>query len=147
MLFVDAWWWWGSYVPYPFCEELLADWAEMADMSQDKTDRDWGNWLRDLYLLYPKGWRRKASPDDWRSLRQRLIVFLGRKELRDERKERIRHVRGLLYIYLAEADRFLDPLDQRVEESLKNSRTVHRQRRRVNAARVSPGGRRGAWAR
>jgi hypothetical protein len=125
ILFVDAWWWWGNYIAYPFCEELLADWAEMADTRQDDIDRDWGNWLRELYVRYPKGWRRQATPEDWRALRQRLLVFLqGRTELRDEKKERIRHVRGLLCVYLAEAERFLNPRSRRVEENLRAAREL-----------------------
>jgi hypothetical protein len=124
VLFVDAWWWWGSYVPYPFCEELLADWAEMADSRQDGTDRDWGNWLRELYVRYPKGWRRQTVPEDWRALRRHLLFLLGRAELLDEKKERIRHVRGLLYLYLAEAELFFNPESRRVEENLRRAREL-----------------------
>jgi hypothetical protein len=125
ILFVDAWWWWGSYVPYPFCEQLLADWAEMADAAQDTTDRGWGDWLRDLYLLYPKGWNAEASTDDWTALQQRLQMFLFvRPELRNEKIKRIRHVRGLLYVYLADAERFLDPRSPVVEENLRKAREL-----------------------
>jgi hypothetical protein len=125
VLFVDAFWWWGNYIAYPFCEELLADWTEMAESRRHTIDLDWGNWLREVYLRYPKGWRRQATSGDWRALRQRLLVFLReRKELRDETKERVRHVRGLLYIYLAEAERFLDPHSRRVEQNLSVAREL-----------------------
>ena len=41
-LFLDGFWWWGCYVPFPFCEEILADWMSVTgDGSQEgREDRE-----------------------------------------------------------------------------------------------------------
>jgi hypothetical protein len=132
-LFMDAFWWWGNYISFPFCEELLADWAEMADsLGKDagNVDRAWGEQLRELYVRYPKGWRRRAEREDWTEVRRLLIDFLRKPELREQRlkdpdkKQKVRHVRGLLEIYMADAERFLDPGSRRVDEHLLAAREL-----------------------
>ena len=132
-LFLNAFWWYGNYVPFRFCEELLADWAETADAGRDGVARAWGDWLRELYLRYPKGWRRQATAEEWRAVRQRLVMFLrSRPELREreqtkereQAKKSVRRVRALMDIYLAEAERFLDPRNAQVEKLLQEAREL-----------------------
>jgi hypothetical protein len=133
-LFLDAFWWFGNYVHFPFCGELLADWTEIAVARKGPADKEdiaevWGGWLRELYLRYPKGWRRQASPEDWLAVRTRLNDFLNRRpELNAKRAERhkkdegtkrsVRRVRALMNVYLADAERYLDPGSARPEKLL-----------------------------
>ena len=125
-MFLDAFWWWGNYASFPFCEELLADWAEMASRTKGRgdVDRAWGAMLRELYLRYPKGWQRQASTDDWDAIQDCILFFLDRPELRNKKDGRVRHVWGILNIYLAEAERFLDPQSEDVDEHLQEAREL-----------------------
>ncbi len=124
-LFLDAFWWWGNYTPFNFCEQLLADWTETAQLRADRLDLTWGRYLAEVYARYPKGWQRKAAdPADWRTIHQLLLYFWDWKDLkgRNLTEEKVRHVRGLLAIYLADAKRHLDPHDPKVTEYLDEAR-------------------------
>jgi hypothetical protein len=128
-LFLDAVWWWGHNLPFGFCEELLTDWAEMADALGEeagKVDRDWGERLRELYLRYPKGWRAPATPEDWGAVKKQLIFFWEQPEISgtDQADNSMRHVRALLETFLALAERFLHPGSPQVETLLVEAREL-----------------------
>jgi hypothetical protein len=125
-LFIDAFWWWGNYVPFAFCEELLADWAEMAESRQGTIDLDWGNWLREVYLRYPKGWRAEATTDDWLAIKKRLSDFLDHPEIAaaEPYNSHMRHVRGMLHLFLAIVERHLNPRNQAVAEHFQQARAL-----------------------
>jgi RecA/RadA recombinase len=122
-LFFDTFWWWGNYIDFRFCTDILEDWAEMADLRQDEDDQAWGESLRCIYDLYPKGWRRKEAAD-WRGIRENLLYLRRHGKLaKDEFLTPVgRHVRGLLDVYLADADRYLNPEDNQVAELLQDAR-------------------------
>ena len=125
-MFLDAFWWWGNYASFPFCEELLADWAEMASTRQDKMDGEWGERLREVYVRWPKGWRIESPPDDWRAIKEHLIFFLDQPEISaaEESDRHMRHVRGLLKVFLGTAERYLDPQSEDVDEHLQEAREL-----------------------
>jgi hypothetical protein len=115
-LFLDAFLWWGHYIPFAFSEELLADWAEMAAVGgdQDNANRDWGNWLREVYLRYPKG--RRAEPDrvdDWQAIKKRLSYFLNHPEIAQPPKgnKYMPRAQAMLHLFLGTAERSLNPRD------------------------------------
>ncbi len=59
-IFLDAFWWWGYYVSFPFCAELLADW----ELTQPESERAWSEALRTLLDSYPLGYQ-KLDAGDW----------------------------------------------------------------------------------
>ncbi len=123
-MFLDAFWWWGNYVPFPFCEQILDDWD--AATSDEGEDHDWHGALKTVYDKYPKEWQKKADTPaaQWTEVRRALLFIWMRggfdQVQRDDR--RMRHVRGLLDFFLAEAARYLDPDDQAAEERLDDAK-------------------------
>ena len=52
--FLQTFWWWGCYVRYDFCEELLIDW----ERTQPERDRKWIWSLRKILTSYPTGYQK-----------------------------------------------------------------------------------------
>jgi hypothetical protein len=75
--FLEAWYWWGCYVQFPLCEQLLGDFERITG-ERTGTDREWLAILSRFYRNYPRGWQHIADPANWdavkdamRSLRHR----------------------------------------------------------------------------
>ncbi len=128
-LFLDAFLWWGFYIPFAFCEELLADWAEMAAARRDTdtANRDWGDWLREVYLLYPKGWRAEATRDDWQVIQRRLSAFLDDLGIADasQGSRHMRHAGAVLHLFLGVAERSLNPHHPGAARHFQQSRDLY----------------------
>jgi hypothetical protein len=124
-LFLDGFWWWGCYAPFPFCEEILADWMSAAtDESQEsKEDREWGQALRAVYDTYPRGNRlERATRPQLITVRRYLRQLWDRGGLGNpEDRPVARHVRGLIEVFLADILRYLNPADHRVDETLDDA--------------------------
>ena len=113
-VFLDAFWWWGCYLPFPFCPDLLADWRRMRE--------DDDEWVDDLALLleaYPMG-HRKASAGNWADVRAALLGVRGSCGL-DADADKLdgldeRHTRGLLDNFLAHSVRYREAADTRSYE-------------------------------
>lgn len=124
-LFLEGFWWWGCYLPFPFCEEILADWmsATTGDSQESKEDREWGQALRAVYDAYPRGDRLdRATRPQLITVRRHLrqlwdLGGLGNRE--DDAKAR--RVRGIVDVFLADILRYLNPADQRVDEALDDA--------------------------
>jgi hypothetical protein len=124
-LFLDGFWWWGCYVPFPFCEEILADWmSAIGDGTPDrKDDLEWGEALRAVYDSYPRGNRlERATRAELVTVRRYLRLLWDRGGLgnNDDNAE-VRHVRRVVDVFLADALRYLNPADHRVDEALDDA--------------------------
>jgi hypothetical protein len=123
-VFLDAFWWWGCYLASPFCEDVLADWYQVVSDSDD--DRAWGRSLRTLYDQYPKGWRKsQAPPQQWHTVRRALTYLwdrggFGSPHLDDPE---MRHLRGIIDLFRADAARFVSPDDPEVDTLLDDAAT------------------------
>jgi hypothetical protein len=124
-LFLDGFWWWGCYAPFPFCEEILADWmSETTDGSQEsKEDREWGQALRGVYDAFPRGNRlERAKRAELITVRRYLRQLWDRGGLgNQEDNPEARHVRGIVDVLLADVLRYLKPADPRVDETLDDA--------------------------
>lgn len=123
-LFMDAFWWYGSYAPFPFCEELLADWSEMVRLrSNPGLDLIWSSHLREIYNRYPKGWRKEVG--DWQTIRQLLLHLRTLAGLDNERNlsdPRVRRLHAQVNYYLAIANQHLNPHDPTIDELLHDAK-------------------------
>lgn len=111
-VFLDAFWWWGCYVEFPFCRELIADW----ETSQQDCE-----WVKDLARMlnrYPTGWHKsEAKPGDWDEVRRALVKVRDacgldvnpEALLKTEECKDARHTRGLIDLFLAHAARYRTP--------------------------------------
>jgi hypothetical protein len=120
--FFDAFWWQGSYIPFPFCERILADWADAT--SDNNEDRAWGTQLRIVYDSYPKGWRKADAPaEQWKKVRLALRYIWQRAGFGQAQPDdqEMRHIRGILDLFMADAVRYLDPGDQEADERMDDA--------------------------
>lgn len=58
--FLKAFWWWGCYVRFDFCDQMLDDW----DRTQPRSELGWSAPLRELLSSYPMG-HDKLDRGDW----------------------------------------------------------------------------------
>lgn len=112
-LYFDAFWWWGCYVPFPFCEQLVEQWQARRASPQDL---QWLGLVKQFHQAYPTGYE-KAGKGDWAAVEQALIELRALGELGETEgdpsqldAERL-HVRGITDIFLAEARRYRDAHD------------------------------------
>jgi sirohydrochlorin ferrochelatase len=119
-IFLDGFWWWGCYVPFPFCDEILADWSATSD---DADDHAWSQALRTVYQSYPKRGRLEKTPRaQWIQLRRYLRYLWDQGGFgRDSDDPLLRHLRGVIDIFLVDALRYLNPADTRIDEYLDDA--------------------------
>ncbi|WP_157465665.1 hypothetical protein [Cellulomonas sp. Leaf395] len=124
-LFLDAFWWWGNYVHFDFCDQLLADLellvsrreATEPDASGHRDGEDVPDWpqmeslyrgLSELVAEYPL--RSQKTPHaDWPAVRAALVrIQMACKldTLPARPTERQRHISALLCIFMAHTWRY-----------------------------------------
>lgn len=106
-VYLDAFWWWGCYRPFPFCDELLKDWRET---QTEKDDQNWLQVLIDFQEAYPTGYE-KYGQGDWNTVRENLVFLrenLGLNQDLERLVEDERHTRAMLDLFLAHSFRYAD---------------------------------------
>jgi hypothetical protein len=64
---LSAFWWWGCYVDFDFCEQLIKDW----ERTQPSSERQWSASLRSILAHYPRGYV-KLGAGDWEEVARAL---------------------------------------------------------------------------
>jgi len=111
-VFLDAFWWWGCYLEFPFCQALLDDWRRTQE------DTDWTSAFTQILEAYPHGYEKDKEPHEWLEgeLPRWQAVRAALLDVRDacglagdaaaiDEEER-RHVRALVDTFLAHAARY-----------------------------------------
>jgi len=102
----DAFWWWGCFLEFSLCDELLKEWRQKDISLRGSEGIDL---LRQFQKAYPKE-TEERSTGDWMLVEASLARLLKIIELDGnaagfaDRQQR--HIRGLCDIFLAEACRF-----------------------------------------
>lgn len=103
-VFLDAFWWWGCYLDFPFCGDLIADWRSARG--------DDAEWVEDLQLFldsYPTGYQ-KQDAAGWPDARAALIAVRDAcgldSDADDLKGPDARHTRGLVDNFLADSSHF-----------------------------------------
>lgn len=103
-VYFDAFWWWGYYQRFPFCERLLLEWQQRR--SVDPKVKQGLEQLASFQSAYPEGYE-KATRGNWNEVEHaltRLRQSLGLEgNSADIRDEDARRVRGFTDFLLAEA--------------------------------------------
>lgn len=103
-VYFDAFWWWGYYQRFPFCERLLLEWQQRR--SVDPKVKQGLEHLASFQRAYPEGYE-KAARGNWSEVERaltRLRQSLGLEgNIADMRDEEARRVRGFTDFLLAEA--------------------------------------------
>jgi hypothetical protein len=106
-LFLDAFFWFGFYIPFSFCDEILEEFADPARQS-DPEDREWLFHLSRFYHRYPRRREEDATASQaWCEVRTSLAFLLERAEAGQIVTARARadllQIRGHLNMYLGVA--------------------------------------------
>lgn len=102
-VFFDAFWWWGYYQRFPFCERLILEWQQR-DLGQKQ--REGLMHLQEFHAAYPEGYIKTGHVDRWPRVERALTVVRqglgldGDYALIDS--DDARRVRSFLDFFLAE---------------------------------------------
>jgi tetratricopeptide (TPR) repeat protein len=120
-LYFDAFWWWGNYLEFPFCEQLLK-WGEQY---HHKADWVWMDYVVRFHEAYPTGYTIHYDYEDkdrWHEVQKMLEALSAYAEanrpaeLTDAMKAQYQHLRMVISIFMAEAFQYQDVHDPRAEE-------------------------------
>ncbi|WP_341679089.1 NB-ARC domain-containing protein [Niveibacterium sp. SC-1] len=102
----DAFWWWGCFLEFGFCDQLLREWRQRAIRPESELGL---RQLADFKDAYPKETENRRG-GDWQKVAEVLESVRRRTRLDSEPGTLLepaqRHLRGLTSIFLAEAARF-----------------------------------------
>ncbi|WP_240794523.1 tetratricopeptide repeat protein [Azoarcus sp. DD4] len=103
-VFFDAFWWWGYYQRFPFCERLIAEWRQR---ELEPRAREILNEVARFQDAYPAGPDKRAAAGDWARVEKALLTIRDRLglvgEIRRIEGEDARRVRAFIDFFLAEA--------------------------------------------
>jgi len=115
-VYFDAFWWWGCYLGFPFCERLLIEWGQTQTLPEDQ---EWLRLLRKFHDSYPTGYEKRGK-GDWLQVemalhRVRQLGGFGRNisELADDDRS---HLRAITDLFLAEARRYRRVDDEKADQ-------------------------------
>ncbi len=127
-VYFDAFWWWGWYRPFPFCERILDEWRETQTTAED---REWLRLLRKFHDSYPTGYEKRGK-GNWQAVEEALLEVRKRGGLDSEisqlDRER-RHVRAITDTFLAESRRYREVNDPKADEYYEEALNLFREAR------------------
>lgn len=104
--YFDAFWWWGCYLDFAYCDQLIKEWQQR---ESSERDREILALVRKFQDAYPKETEDRHSTA-WPQVEAALVQLLRLAGLDGDPSlwpnEERRHVRGLADIFLAEVYRF-----------------------------------------
>lgn len=118
-VYLAAFWWWGCYLRFPFCERLLREW-ELADGRPHV--REVAALLRAFQTAYPPQAEPEVVDADWLRVEDAVseLIDLDAEaglEADDNARWRRTQLRAYLQIFLAHARRGQDPADPKIDEA------------------------------
>lgn len=115
-LYLDAFWWWGSYVSFSYCDQLLADYERVFSSPEDQA---WGSLLNTINRDFPRGADKRGAPT-WPKVERALVDLAraggfddGARVAEDDAQRR--HLRAIVGVFLGEARRYLDLCDSEAD--------------------------------
>lgn len=106
LTYFEAFWWWGCYLKFPFCERLILDWERTQIAA---SDREWVDLINKFHESYPTGYDKRGK-GDWLQVEMALhrIRYLGKLGIDadfklDDKRLRLRAITGL---FLAHSRRY-----------------------------------------
>jgi hypothetical protein len=111
LLFLDAFWWWGNYVHFRFCDEILADLARVAESVSGGRLQALHNALNGILQLYPVR-SVKAADGNWEGVRAAVLQTRHACKLDNvpnKASTRQRDIAAMLQIFLAHTYRYQAP--------------------------------------
>jgi hypothetical protein len=116
-IYIDAFWWWGAYESFPFCERLLSEGRRI--QISDK-DREWFRLIQNFHAAFPTGYQKRGK-GNW-SLVQTALCCLRQISGIDGEAAKLdsdrRHVRAITDIFLSHAHFYQELKDLKAEKYL-----------------------------
>jgi hypothetical protein len=135
LVFLEAFWWWGCYHPFPMLDQLLEDWRRYAAVARPagrpgtqpqavqgpeherQLDEELASAFGFVLDNYPTAYEKADAP--WDAIQTQLLLIErvcglapgARGRTVRMREASARRVEGLLRIFLAHTRRFRDPSD------------------------------------
>jgi hypothetical protein len=104
--YFDAFFWWGDYLHFPFCDQLIIDLNDLLMIETDKKTSRWVELLTSFHRNFqPK--RERGSDPRWLAICRRQVneILSLVKPLEDEEESpAYLHIKSILLSYLAETD-------------------------------------------
>jgi len=145
-IFLEAFWWWGNYIRFDFCDQLVADLAQLVrqrdpnrhDRTKDALppeaqDRSWSDLdqlyrsLKCILQLYPPR-SGKTKDAQWDEIRDTLLTVKEKCGLLERRQpptlEDELVVAALLEVFSAHTYRYQDPQHDKALEHYEKARTL-----------------------
>jgi hypothetical protein len=123
--YLEAFDWWGWYIAFDFCDDLLAAWGQ----TQPAEDVEFLSYLSDFQRAYPLGYE-KEGQGSWAEVHKALQNIKLELKLNipaDKMSADQRMVRGHLDRFIAEAYRFHVPKEsKRIEANYKRAEAFYR---------------------
>jgi hypothetical protein len=119
-IYFDAFWWWGYYQPFAFCDTLVDHWQQRVESEPIQKI------LAELAAFrtnYPSGYEKRDKPG-WTKVKNSLLNLQTEARL-DRPPEELdmeqRHIRGLMDFFLAEAYAYAEttPGQDNIELAMK----------------------------
>lgn len=111
-LYLDAFWWWGSYVRFEYCEQLVEDWAATYDHPDDRT---WFEALAGFARSYPLGLEKRRG-GGWSAVERVLLELRTLAgidgELSGVAPGEPRRLRAITGLFLGQARRYLADVER-----------------------------------
>ncbi|MGH9151934.1 MAG: CHAT domain-containing protein [Acidimicrobiales bacterium] len=112
-LFFDAFWWFGQYVRFEYCDQLLLEWDRSRRENPD--DRRWFEAMKAFVRGFPVGPFKRGRGDLWAALDAlttvRELTGVDGRSSKTDPDER-RHVGAVADQFLGQCHQFLDQFDQ-----------------------------------
>lgn len=123
-IFFEAFWWWGWYHPFPFCEQLLTLWGgtQLSDKDQELLRQ-----ITKFHNTYPTGYDKQGKAS-WPKAQQalnslRMMLGLDAAIQNDNDKYR-RHLKAITSDFLGDAYRYHDLNDPRADRYYLEAREL-----------------------
>jgi hypothetical protein len=101
-IYLYAFWWWGYYQPFAFCEAMLEDWEMRTPSIQLQAVYEA---LREFRANYPEGYEKRNKPG-WPKVKACLLFLRERLGLDgdvEQLSKEQQHTRAVMDFFLAEA--------------------------------------------
>lgn len=112
-LYFDAFWWWGCYCEFPFCEKLVTERHHRQTVTPD-----WRQHINQFHRAYPTGYDKRGK-GDWTAVAKALHALRKLSNMdgdwRSLDKQR-QHLRAITNIFLAESYRYRNVTDPRAAQ-------------------------------
>ncbi len=123
-VYFDAFWWWGWYCEFPYCNRLLSACARTQTRDEDQ---EWVHALQQFHQSYPAGYGRQ-DPGRWDLVEEALCKLRALAgldgDIGDLADENSRHLQAITNLLLAHSYQYQNVYDLRADECYREAHAL-----------------------